>query len=62
MDKELINTYSTHLLSRYSTQIKKVVECENKECRKKFITNIDRKRCSRMCANKARKQNQNNHE
>lgn len=62
MSKEWINTYSTYLLSRYSTQIKKVVECENKECKKKFVTNIDRKRCSRKCANKARKQNQINHE
>jgi len=53
---EWINNYSTYLLSRYSTEPKKVVECENKDCKKKFLTNIDRKRCCKSCAVKARKQ------
>jgi len=57
MKTEWITPYSTYYLSRYSTEPKKVVECENKECKKKFITNIDRKRCSKECAKKVRKEN-----
>lgn len=59
MEHEWITPYSSYYLSRYSTEPKKVVECENKDCKKKFITNIDRKRCSKECAKKARKQNKN---
>lgn len=58
MSTEWINNYSTYHLSRYSTEQKTVVECENKNCKKKFATNIGRKRCSKKCAKKARKQKQ----
>ncbi len=59
MKTEWITPYSTYYLSRYSTESKKIVECENKDCKKKFVTNIDRKRCSKSCSKKARKQNKN---
>ena len=56
MEKEWITPYSTYNLSRYSTEPKVIVCCENKDCGKKFVTNIGRKRCSKECAKKARKQ------
>jgi len=57
MSLEWINNYSTYFLSRYSKEPKVVVECENENCKKKFATNIGRKRCSKSCAKKVRKQN-----
>lgn len=51
----MITPYSTYLLSRYSTEKKSVSICEC--CEKPFITNIGRKRCSKKCATKARKNN-----
>ena len=55
-----ITPYSTYHLSRYSTDPEKVVECENKDCNNIFVTNIDRKRCSKECAKKVRKENSKN--
>ena len=60
MKHEWITPYSTYHLSRYSTEPKKIVECENKYCKKKFVTNINRKRCSKKCAKKVRKENGKN--
>lgn len=57
MSTEWITPYSTYYLSRYSTNPKEIVECENKDCKKKFVTNIGRKRCSKKCAKKSIKQN-----
>lgn len=59
MKTEWITPYSTYHLSRYSTEPKIIAECENKDCKKKFVTNIGRKRCSKLCSKKARKQNKN---
>lgn len=56
---EWITLYSTYYLSRYSAEPKKIVECENKNCKKKFVTNTGRKRCSKSCSKKTRKQNKN---
>ena len=60
MKTEWITPYSTYFLSRYSDKPKVIVCCENKECGKKFVTNIDRKRCSKKCAKKVRKENSKN--
>ena len=54
---EFVIPYSTYYLSKYSKEPKNIVECENENCKKKFATNIGRKRCSKSCSKKARKQN-----
>lgn len=52
---KIITPYSTYLLSKYSNKFAEIVVCEC--CEVKFATNIGRKRCSRVCAKKARKAN-----
>lgn len=47
--------YSTYFLSRYSTNKKVKVNCQNPNCGKVFITNIGRKRCSKQCASQCRR-------
>ena len=55
MDKRWITPYSTYFLSKYSKEKSVITKCEC--CDKLFVTNIGRKRCSKKCANKARKNN-----
>ena len=51
----IITPYSTYLLSKYYKEVTEIVICES--CSVKFATNIGRKRCSSLCAKKARKTN-----
>lgn len=53
---KITTPYSTYLLSKYSKEVTEIAICES--CLVKFATNIGRKRCSRLCAKKARKLNQ----
>lgn len=55
MGKGWITPYSTYFLSKYSKEKSIITKCEC--CEKLFITNIERKRCSKECANKMRKIN-----
>lgn len=50
-----VTPYSSYFLSKYSTDPKVKTKCEC--CDKIFITNIGRKRCSKKCALKSRKNN-----